>query len=41
MHRIARNEELAKRWYTVELLEEREDVIKWVQWVGRIRWKAR
>jgi hypothetical protein len=25
----------------VELLMEREDVIKWAGWVGKVRWKAR
>jgi hypothetical protein len=41
VHRIARNEELARSWYSVELLESREDVQAWVSWVGRVRWKAR
>jgi hypothetical protein len=27
--------------YTVELLEDREDVQKWIGWVGKVRWKAR
>ncbi|KAF2470298.1 uncharacterized protein BDR25DRAFT_262091, partial [Lindgomyces ingoldianus] len=30
VHRVAGNEELAKQWYTVELLEGREDVKTWV-----------
>jgi len=25
----------------VEALLEREDIKKWAQWVGRVRWKAR
>ncbi|KAF2707355.1 hypothetical protein K504DRAFT_384555 [Pleomassaria siparia CBS 279.74] len=41
VHRVATNEELARWWWSVELLEEREDVRKWVDWVGRVRWKAR
>ncbi|KAF2121978.1 hypothetical protein BDV96DRAFT_483098 [Lophiotrema nucula] len=41
VHRSASNEELAKEWYTVELLEQREDVQAWVKWVGRVRWKSR
>ncbi|KAI9882057.1 MAG: hypothetical protein M1823_006206 [Watsoniomyces obsoletus] len=41
VHRIEKNEELARRWYTVERLKEREDVQVWVDWVGRIRWKKR
>ena len=41
VHRVATNEELAKDWWCVERLMEREDVRKWVGWVGRVRWKAR
>jgi hypothetical protein len=39
VHRCAGNEELARDWYTVELLRGREDVQRWVEWVGRVRWK--
>lgn len=41
VHRIADHEELARHFFTVELLTEREDVQAWAQWVGRVRWKAR
>lgn len=41
VHTIASNEELAKEVYSVEALMGREDVQKWANWVGRIRWKAR
>jgi 5-methylcytosine-specific restriction endonuclease McrA len=41
VHKIASNEELAREWFSVELLLEREDVQKWATWVGRVRWKAR
>jgi hypothetical protein len=41
VHRVASLEELAKQWYTVERLMEREDVRKFGEWVGRVRWKAR
>ena len=41
VHRCASNEELAKDWFTVERLMQREDVRTWAEWVGRIRWKAR
>ncbi|ORY12739.1 hypothetical protein BCR34DRAFT_482203 [Clohesyomyces aquaticus] len=41
VHRVAGNEELARSYYTVELLEEREDVRAWVKWVGRVRWRKR
>ena len=40
VHRMASNEELAREWYTVERILEREDVRDWARWVGRIRWKA-
>lgn len=41
VHKIASNEELAREFYSVELLMEREDVVKWAAWVGKVRWKAR
>ncbi|KAK5942896.1 hypothetical protein PMZ80_005462 [Knufia obscura] len=41
VHRMASNEELAKEWYTVERICEREDVQKWAMWVGKVRWKKR
>lgn len=41
VHKIASNEELAKDLFSVELLMEREDVLKWAAWVGKVRWKAR
>ncbi|KAI4245290.1 MAG: hypothetical protein LQ352_006613 [Teloschistes flavicans] len=41
VHRIASNEELAREYWTVEKLLEREDVTAWASWVGRVRWKAR
>lgn len=41
VHRVASNEELAKSYYSIELLFEREDVRKWAIWASRVRWKAR
>jgi len=41
VHKIATNEELAKELFSVEALLEKEDIKKWAQWVGRVRWKAR
>jgi len=41
VHRIASNEELARNWYSVDRLMDREDVQTWARWVGRVRWKAR
>lgn len=40
VHRIASNDELAREWYTIERLLEREDVRAFAAWVGRVRWKA-
>lgn len=41
VHRIASNEELAREFWSIELLTAREDVQIWASWVGRVRWKAR
>ncbi|KAL3437959.1 hypothetical protein BDV09DRAFT_192592 [Aspergillus tetrazonus] len=41
VHRMASNEELAREWFTVDRILEREDVQDWARWVGRVRWKAR
>ncbi|KAI1385193.1 uncharacterized protein F4822DRAFT_412339 [Hypoxylon trugodes] len=41
VHRFAGHEELARRYYTVELLMEDEGVRRWAEWVGRLRWKGR
>lgn len=41
VHRMASNEELAQKYYTVDKIMEREDAQAWAQWVGRIRWKAK
>ncbi|KAK0113723.1 hypothetical protein ONS95_013971 [Cadophora gregata] len=41
VHRVANGEELAKDFFTVESLVEREDVRRFAEWVGRVRWKAR
>jgi hypothetical protein len=47
---LAGNEELAKNFYTVELIqmggveedvEKRERVEGWVKWVGGVRWRSR
>jgi len=41
VHRVASLDELAKEYYTVEKLLEREDVRRFGEWVGKVRWKAR
>ena len=40
VHRIP-NEDLARNWYTVDLLMSRDDVQNFSRWIGRIRWKAK
>ncbi|KAF2444104.1 hypothetical protein P171DRAFT_413871 [Karstenula rhodostoma CBS 690.94] len=50
VHRLAGNEELARGFYSVELIvgggidgdsEKREVVEAWIRWVGGVRWKSR
>jgi len=41
VHSVGSNEELAREYFTVEKLLEREDVRSFAAWVGRVRWKTR
>lgn len=41
VHRFAGHEELAREYFTVERLLEREEVRSFAAWAGRVRWKAR
>lgn len=41
VHRMASNEELAKEWFSVEKILQRDDVQRWAAWVARIRWRAK
>ncbi|RMZ70215.1 casein kinase phospho pp28 [Pyrenophora seminiperda CCB06] len=50
VHRLAGNEDLAKSYYTIELIktggvegdtDKRLEVEGWVGWVGGVRWKSR
>ncbi|KAK3689823.1 hypothetical protein B0T22DRAFT_514551, partial [Podospora appendiculata] len=41
VHRFAVHEDLARRYYTVELLLEQREVAAFAEWVGRLRWKGR
>ncbi|KAF7716298.1 Uncharacterized protein PECH_005056 [Penicillium ucsense] len=41
VHRMTSNEELAREYYTVDRILEREDVQDWAKWVSRVRWKAK
>lgn len=40
VHHFKNHEELARNYYTVELLLAEEDVRKFAAWVGRLRWKG-
>lgn len=40
VHHFKNHEELAKNYYTVELLLEEEEVQRFTAWVGRLRWKG-
>jgi hypothetical protein len=40
VHRFANHEDLARHYYTVELLMEQEEIINWANWVGKLRWKS-
>jgi hypothetical protein len=41
VHRVAGLEELARSYFTVERLLEREDVNAFAGWAGKVRWKAK
>lgn len=40
VHHFAGHEDLARYYYTVELLLEQEEVQAFAKWVGRLRWRA-
>lgn len=40
VHHFRGHEDLARYYYTVELLLEAEEVQKWAAWVGKLRWKG-
>ncbi|KAK0649480.1 hypothetical protein B0T16DRAFT_327225 [Cercophora newfieldiana] len=37
VHQFANHEDLARRYYTVDLLLAEEEVVRWAEWVGRLR----
>ncbi|KAF3806114.1 hypothetical protein GCG54_00004440 [Colletotrichum gloeosporioides] len=41
VHRFAGHEDLARHYYTVELLLEQDEVLKFAQYASRVRWKGR
>ncbi|KAG9251204.1 uncharacterized protein F5Z01DRAFT_299916 [Emericellopsis atlantica] len=40
VHQFRGHEDLARDYYTVDLLLEDEQVQKWAKWVGKMRWKG-
>ena len=40
VHHFKNHEELARNYYTVELLLEEEEVRRFAAWVGKLRWKG-
>jgi hypothetical protein len=40
VHQFRGHEDLARDYYTVDLLLEDEEVQKWANWVGKMRWKG-
>lgn len=40
VHAFAGHEELARRYYTVELLMAQPEMVAWAEWVGKLRWKG-
>lgn len=41
VHRFASHEELARRYYAVEMLLEEDEVVKFAKYASRVRWKGR
>ncbi|KFA51102.1 hypothetical protein S40293_04791 [Stachybotrys chartarum IBT 40293] len=41
VHQFKTHEELARDYYTVDLLLEEDEVRKFAAWVGKLRWKGR
>ena len=40
VHQFAGHEDLARRYYTVDLLLEQPEIVAWAEWVGKLRWKG-
>lgn len=41
VHHFANHEDLARHYYTVDLLLEQDEIVQFAKWVGRLRWKGR
>jgi hypothetical protein len=40
VHQFASNEDLARNYYTTELLLEQDEIMAFAKWAGRLRWKG-
>jgi len=40
-HRFASHEDLARKYYTVELLLQQDEIVRFAEWVGKLRWKKK
>ena len=41
VHHFAKHEDLARYYYTVDMLLEQPKIQEFAKWVGRLRWKSR
>jgi hypothetical protein len=41
VHQFASHEDLARHYYTVDLLLEQDDIVQFAKWISRLRWKGR
>ncbi|KAM0812044.1 hypothetical protein AB5N19_14361 [Seiridium cardinale] len=41
VHQFASHEDLARYYYTVDLLLEQDEIVQFAKWVSRLRWKGR
>jgi len=41
VHRFASHEDLARYYYTVDLLAQQDEIARFAQWAGRLRWKKK
>ncbi|KAI4595487.1 hypothetical protein KJ359_006833 [Pestalotiopsis sp. 9143b] len=41
VHKFASHEDLARYYYTVDMLLEQDEIVQFAKWVSRLRWKGR
>ncbi|KAF7541927.1 hypothetical protein G7054_g330 [Neopestalotiopsis clavispora] len=41
VHKFASHEDLARHYYTVDLLLEEDQIVQFAKWISRLRWKGR